>query len=129
MAETGNVTTDVTKSIDDTITSFMAENKWCIISYIIIATFIIIRIAIKHRTRKKTYMRLKEISWNVWFVSGKHEVEDDKFINDLLEDNEWMSQEIKLLGKKYNDLSFSSGMFAFMVLLWIFISNKIKRNT
>lgn len=115
--------------IEKAIINLMSEHIWYIISYIAIITFAITIIAIRSVTRKKTYMRLRErkIAFlGIW--SEIHTSEDDKFIIDLLEDNERMSQEIKLLKDKYDRLSFSSGLLAFSVLLILFIKSKLKIN-
>lgn len=105
----------------------LIDHIWTIIVYCILATITIIIILIDKRKRRNKYKVWKKDTINFGFIKREYELSEDKFINELWDENMRLESEIKLLRKKYNNLTLKVFLIALIISLSEFIKNKIKK--
>jgi len=107
----------------ETIKNLINENIFFVISYMLCTTVVIIIMAINISKRKKRYITWKKDTLNLLVFTREWERNDDKFIEELFNENEKLSLENKILNKEYTKLS----IIALIVIILHILLLKIKK--
>ena len=108
------------KNVRETIEEFIIKNHLVnsILWYSVVSTAIILFMVVYGFVRKKKYRVWKKDTLSIFIFTREWEHSDDKFLQELWDENQSLSQQVALLKKQYRNLSLSIlGVTAFL-LIW-----------
>lgn len=123
--------TDIIKMIGNTdivSDSFIIEYKTLIVLIATTSVLVNIIVLIATEKRKKRYIEWKETKINIFgWYQRTWERNDDKFMNELFDDNIRLEKENNLLKKRYTNLSISVTLILVISLIGIVLYSVPKR--